>query len=580
MPGCVVLARRSLLSLSVLGALAATQACAEPAAGPASVILRTGHWGFDAEGMNPKIRPGDDFFAYANGGFIGALAIPPDRSRFGIDFILADTAEMRVRTILEAADTPPPDAAADAQRTRALYHAFMDEARVNALGAAPMAKDLDRIRALTSRRDLATLMGAGQMNFEPSIFGLDINQDAKDPDTYAIYVGQGGLGLPDRDFYLKPAFAEKKAKYRDYVAQMLTLAGWTDPGASADAVVAFETKIAEVSWAREDRRDPDKIYNPMSVADLEKLAPGFDWRAFLDAAALPGLDRIVVGEKTAVPKIADLYAQAPLTTLKAWAAFHLADSAAPYLSDPFEAARFGFRGKVLTGQPEERARWKRAVAVDNRYVGEAVGRVYVARYFPPEAKAKIGALVENLRTALAARIEHLDWMSPDTKRQALVKLSKMTVKLGYPDKWRDYSALSLNADDLYGDIERSEAFDWMRQVKRLHQPVDRSEWGMTPQTVNAYYNPFSNEIVFPAAQLQPPYFDVNFDMAANYGGIGGVIGHEMTHGFDDEGRKFDATGALANWWTDGDAKQFEARAAVLGAQYDTYEPYSDRKSVV
>jgi putative endopeptidase len=568
----LVLIRTVCLSLAFGGALAST-ALSAPTSGPAAVDIRTGHWGFDADGMNAKVRPGDDFFAYANGGFIDALAIPPDRSRYGIDYILTDTAEKQVRSILESTETPQADAAADAQRTRALYRAFMDEARVNTLGAKPMVTDLARIRDLTSRAELAALMGRAQMDFQGSIFGLGIEQDAKKPDTYAVYLSQGGLGLPDRDYYLKPGFAEKKAKYQAYVAQMLRLAGWSDADVSAEAVVAFETKIAEVSWPREDERDPDKIYNPMSIADLEKLAPGFAWRPYLDAAALPGLDRIVVGETTAVPKIAALYETAPMATLKAWAAFHLADSAAPYLSDPFEAARFAFRGAVLTGQPEERARWKRAVAVDNRYVGEAVGRVYVARYFPPEAKAQIAALVENLRTAMGARIEHLDWMSPETKKQALVKLARLNVKVGYPDKWRDYSDLTLTADDLYGDVERAEAFDWMRRVKRLHQPVDRSEWGMTPQTVNAYYNPFSNEIVFPAAQLQAPYFGVGFDLAANYGGIGAVIGHEMTHGFDDEGRKFDATGALSNWWTPQDAAKFEARAGVLGAQYDAYEPY-------
>jgi putative endopeptidase len=341
----------------------------------------------------------------------------------------------------------------------------------------------------------------------------------------------------------------------------------------ADAVLAFETAIARVSWAREDERDPDKVYNPTTVADLTKAAPGFDWRAYLDAAELPGLTRIVVSEKSAIPKIAALYASTPLPVLKAWAAFHLADDAAPFLPDRFEAVRFAFRGTVLTGQPQQRARWKRAVATDDQYVGEAVGRVYVAQYFPPEAKAKIAVVVENLRIAMRARILRLDWMSPVTQQAALVKLDKLNVKLGYPDKWRDYSGLILTPDDLYGDIGRATAFEWRRVVKRLNQVVDRTEWEMTPQTVNAYYNPSSNEIVFPAAQLQPPYFDVGFDLAANYGGIGAVIGHEMTHGFDDEGRKFDAAGALADWWTPQDSSRFEARTAVLGAQYDGYFPY-------
>jgi putative endopeptidase len=544
-----------------------------PAAAPALAEIRTGAWGFDILGENPKIIPGDDFFGYANGGFMDALTIPADRSRFGIDYILADTAEKRVRAILESTATPPPAAAADAQRTRALYRAFMDEGRVNALGVKPITEELDRIRALPSREALAALIGPVQSGLQGVLFGLRIAQDDKSPDRYVVTIGQSGLGLPDRDYYLKPAFAAKKAKYRDYVAQILTLVGWTDPAASADAILVFETKIAEVSWARQDERDPDRTYNPTSVADLSKAAPGFAWRPYLDGAELSGVTRVVVRENTAIPKIAAIYDETPLPVLKAWAAFHLADGAAPLLSDPFEAARFAFRGGVLNGQPQDRPRWKRAVAVDNANLGEAVGRVYVAQYFPPDAKAKIGALVENLRVAMRARIERLDWMSPQTKRQALVKLDHLTVKLGYPDKWRDYSGLTLTPDDLYGDVKKATAFEWRRRVRRLNEPVDRAEWHMTPQTVNAYYNPSSNEIVFPAAQLQAPYFDVGFDLAANYGGIGGVIGHEMTHGFDDQGRKFDATGALSNWWTAEDAKKFEARAAVLGAQYDGYEPY-------
>jgi putative endopeptidase len=443
---------------------------------------------------------------------------------------------------------------------------------VNTLGAKPLTPGLARIRAARSRAALAADMGRVD-GLQGSLFDVDIGQDAKRPDRYAVMLGQGGLGLPDRDYYLKPDFAAKKAKYRDYVAQMLTLAGWADPQANADAVVAFETRIAEASWTRVDRRDPDKTFNPTSVAALAKTAPGFPWRAFLDSAELKGVDRVIVQEKSAFPKIAAVYGATPLPVLKAWAAFHLADQSAAYLSDDFQKARFAFRGTVLTGQPQDRARWKKGVALTNQAMGEAVGKVYVARYFPPEAKAKIGVLVENLRTAMAGRIERLDWMGPETRAKALTKLKTMTVKLGYPDKWRDYSGLEIRADDLYGDVERANAFEWRRKAARLNQPVDKAEWEMTPQTVNAYYNPLSNEIVFPAAQLQAPYFSVGFDDAANYGGIGGVIGHEMTHAFDDEGRKFDASGALTNWWTDEDARRFEARAAVLGAQYDSYEPY-------
>jgi putative endopeptidase len=559
-----------------LGALVCAPANSAPASAtePATPQIRTGAWGFDAAGQDLKVKPGDDFFRYANGGFLDALDIPPDRSGYGIDYILSETAAARVRTILEATDTPPPAAAADAQRTRALYRAFMDEAKVDALGARPLAREVADVRAISSRAELAALMGRSVGNFQSSIFALDIRPDAKIPTRYAVRLDQYGLGLPDRDYYLKPEFAVQKAKYRAYIAQMLRLAGWADADAQADAVLAFETEIAKVSWARQELRDPDKTYNPMTVAELSTTAPGFAWRTYFDAAELSGVNRVIVAEVSSITKMAALYAATPLPTLKAWAAFHLADDAAPFLPDAFDAAHFAFHGTVLTGQPQQRPRWKRAVALDDEYVGEAVGRVYVAQYFPPEAKAKIAALVENLRVAMRVRILKLDWMSPETKQAALVKLAKLNVKLGYPDKWRDYSGLVLTPDDLYGDIERAAAFEWRRQVKRLDQPVDRTEWQMTPQTVNAYYSPTENEIVFPAAQLQAPYFDVGFDMAANYGGIGAVIGHEMTHGFDDEGRKFDGTGALANWWTPGDAARFEAKTAVLGAQYDTYSPYA------
>ena len=565
--------RARLLAGVVLGLAAAgvAQANPTPVAAPDPVI-RTGTWGFDAEGQDTSVKPGDDFWTYANGGFLKALQIPPDKSRYGIDYIMGDIAEKHVRGILESSDQPSGADAADAIKTRALYRAFMDEKRVNALGSKPLLTDLAAVRAVKTREELAVLQSRVG-TFQGSLFGIDIGADAKYPDRYAVYVGQAGLGLPDRDYYLKPEFAAKKAKYQTYVAQMLRLAGWTDADAMAKAVVALETRIAEASWSRVEERDPDKTYNPTTVADLAKDAPGYPWRAALDTAELRGVDRIVVGEKTALPKLAAIYRQTPLPVLKAWAAFHLADEAAPYLNDRFVDVRFAFRGTVLTGQPQQRARWKRAVAIEDGVMGEAVGRVYVAKYFPPEAKAKIRELVENLRVALGQRIEKLDWMSPEPKTKALAKLKAMTVKVGYPDKWRDYSKLEINPTDLYGDVERANAWDWRRKVARLNQPVDRAEWDMTPQTVNAYYQPTANEIVFPAAILQAPYFDPSFDAAANYGDIGATIGHEMTHGFDDEGRKFDGAGALSNWWTEEDGKKFDARAGGLGKQYDSYEPF-------
>jgi putative endopeptidase len=532
-----------------------------------------GTWGFDSAGMDRTVKPGDDFFRYANGGWDRATAIPEDRSGYGVDYVIADEAERRVRTILEsdpAAVSGP--AHADAEKVHAAWLAFMDEARVEKLGARPIAGDLAAIRALGDRAALAGWMGRASTGFEGSVFDLGISEDLKAPSRYAIYITQSGLGLPDRDYYLQPEFAAKKAAYGAYVAEMLGLAGWADAAAGAKDVVAFETRIAQGSWTLAERRDPEKSYNPMSPAQLEAEAPGFAWAPFLQAAGIGSASRLVVGEKTAIVKIAALYGETPLPVLKAWAAFHLADAAAPYLSKSFDDARFAFRGKTLAGQPKQRERWKRGVAFLDG-MGEAVGRVYVARYFPPDAKAKIDALVAELRVSLNRRIDRLDWMGADTKARAHAKLAQFTVKIAYPDRWRDYSALQVSSVGLVGDARAFEAFEWHRQVARLDKPVDRSEWGMTPQTVNAYYNPSQNEIVFPAAILQAPYFDPNADAAVNYGGIGAVIGHEMTHGFDDEGRKFDGTGALADWWTKEDAVRFEARARTLGAQFDSYQPF-------
>jgi putative endopeptidase len=558
--------KSSRLAVLPLAAIAAAFACLALAA------PIYGDWGFDAPGMDTSVPPGDDFFKYANGGWDTRTTIPDDRSGYGVDAVLSDAAEAHLRGILEADPATGPGAA-DSRKIHAAYVAFMNEKRIEALGAAPIASDLAAIRAARDASDLAALMGQGNTGFQASIFRVGIGSDEKDPAHYAVRVGQSGLGLPDRDYYLTPAFAAKKAAYQAYMAKMLSLGGWADPEASAAAVVDYETRIADASWTRAERRDPDKTYNPMSPAELQAAAPGFNWAPFLKAAGLADARRVVVAESTAVPKIAAIYGETPLPTLRAWAAFHVIDGAAPYLSSPFGATRFDFRNRLLQGQKVERERWKRAVEFVDRGMGEALGRAYVAKYFPPEAKAKIDALVGELRVALNQRIDRLDWMSPETKAKAHAKLAQFTVKVAYPDKWRDYSQVDVAPDDLVGDQRAFQAFEWNRQVRRLYDPVDRGEWGMTPQTVNAYYNPTQNEIVFPAAILAPPYFDPGADAAANYGGIGAVIGHEMTHGFDDEGRKFDGTGRLANWWTADDAAKFEAQAQKLNAQYDTYSPF-------
>jgi len=567
---------RNLLLGAVAASILAGPAAlaADSAANTAASLAapaRAGAWGFDLAGRDLSVAPGTDFFAYANGAYQKALVIPADRSRYGAFDALAALSEQRVKAVMEAA-AANPRATGDEARVAAFYKAFMDEGRAEALGARPLAPTLAAIRAARSKAALARLMGSANGDFYNSVFGLGIGTDAKDPKHYAIYIGQGGLGLPDRDYYLQPSFAAQKAKYEAYVAQMLTLAGWPNAQANAKGIMAMETRIAEASWSRAEQRDPVKTYNPMTPAQLAAAAPGFPWADYLAGGGLKGAPRVVVSESTAVPKIARIFAETPIETLQAWEAFNVADNAAPFLSKAFVDANFEFRAKTLGGQPQQKPRWKRAAGTLNSAIGEAVGRLYVAAYFPPEAKAKMEAMIGDLRAALRARIERVAWMSPETRAKALDKLSKFGVKIAYPDKWRDYSALSLSAEDLVGDVRRSSAFEWNRQVKRLHGPVDRSEWGMTPQTVNAYYSPTENEIVFPAAILQPPFFDPGADTAINYGAIGGVIGHEMTHGFDDQGRQYAGDGSLTDWWTAEDAAKFKIQADRLGTQYSAFEP--------
>ena len=558
-------------SALILAALPATAADAPDLA----KAPRMGAWGFDLAGRDPAVTPGQDFFKYANGGYLKSLQIPADRSSYGAFDALRELSTNRMRAVLEKAAAnraAPRDAkGGDEQRIGTLYRSFMDEAGVDAVGAKPMAADLARIKAAKTRLDLARIMGVSQTGFGNAAFGAAMFDDAKDPTHYTVYLSQGGLGLPDRDYYLEASFAPQKARYEAYVAQMLALAGWPQPAANAKAIVALETEIAQVSWPQAERRDPNKTYNPVKTADLDAFAPGFPWKAFLDGAKLGRVQRVVVSENTAFPKIAAIYAKTPVATLKAWAAFGLADQAAPYLSKAFDQASFEFHGKVLTGQAQQRPRWKRGVTLVDNQIGEALGKQYVATYFPAQSKARMVALIDDIKTAMKGRIERLTWMGPETKAKALEKLAKFSVMVAYPDTWRDYSALTIKDGDLYGDVERANLFEWNRQLKRLNDPVDRKEWGMTPPTINAYYSPTRNGIVFPAAILQPPFFDPEGDMAVNYGAIGAVIGHEVTHGFDDQGRKSDGDGRLTEWWTPEDAKKFDAEAKKLGAQYAALE---------
>ncbi|HQR89693.1 MAG TPA: M13-type metalloendopeptidase, partial [Caulobacter sp.] len=429
-----------------------------------------------------------------------------------------------------------------------------------------------QVKAVKTKDDFTALMGKSSVTPFTSLLGIGIQTDAKNPKAYAVYAGSGGLSLPNRDYYLEARFAAQKAAYQVYVEKILTMAGWDKPAANAKAIVDFETKLAEVTWTRAELRDRDKTYNPATLAELQAMTPGYDWNRYLAGSELPKVDRFIVTTNTTFPKYAKIYAETPLDTLKAWQAFKVADGAAPMLSKRFVDASFEFRNKTLSGQPEQRPRWKRGVAQVNGMLGEAVGKDYVAAYFPPESKAKMLELVANVRSAMKVRIDNLDWMSAETKVKAQDKLAKFTVKIGYPEVWEDYSKLEIKDDDAFGNAQRAGVWAWRKDVERLFKPVDKTEWGMTPQTVNAYYNSVNNEIVFPAAILQAPFFHPDADPAINYGGIGGVIGHEIGHGFDDQGRKSDGDGVLRDWWTAEDAAKFKAQADRLGAQYGAFEP--------
>jgi putative endopeptidase len=544
-----------------------------------------GTWGFDSAGADFSTKPGDNFFRYANGTWIDKTQIPPDKPAYSLRLAMTDLTEQRLHDILEGAAGRNEDEPSTLEaKAGAFYHTFMDEARVEDLGVRPISSELADIKNAKSRDELAALMGRSATDFDYSLFAYGIDVDLKDPKHYAFYLAQGGLGLPDRDYYLKSDFAAARTAYQSYIATLLHLVNWPEAEARAKDVIDFETRVADASWTKAQQRDPIATYNPMSPADLEKLAPGFAWKQFLENVKLPNLTRVIVAEKTAFPKLADIYAKMPLETIQAWHAFHVADNAAPYLSKAFTSAYFEMHNKALSGQKEQQVRWKRAITavsggdfgVGDRFgtfgtMGFGVGQLYSAKYFPPEAKAKIEQLVSNLTKAFRVRIEKLDWMGDATKVEALKKLDTYTIKVGYPDQPRDYTKLVVKKDDLTGNVLRCAALDWSFLSGRFSAPVDRRDWGMTPQTNDAY-NGSLRDIVFPAGILQPPIFDAAADAAVNYGGAGAIIGHELTHGFDDQGRKIDSAGALRDWWTENDASTFKARAEILGKQFSAFEP--------
>ena len=569
--------KRSLFLLA--GAICAALATAPAVASPMPKKPEIGQWGVDLSSMDKKVRPGNDFFKYVNGTWLKTAKIPADRTGTGSFLLLRIRSEKRLKTIVDQLAAKPYDQLTpEEKKLRDLYDAFTDEKQIETRGLAPFRPDLSYLQGLTTRAAVAEAFGKIRLQIDVP-FNMGIGIDDKHPDSYAIFLYQGGIGLPNRDYYTRKdkAIVKTRNAYKTYLAKMFTLAGLKHAKARAEAVYALEKKIAAAQWANEDRRDPDKVYNPMTIAALKKFAPGFDWDAFFAAAGIPekgpkGERVVIISEKSAFPKFAKIFAETPVATWRDYLTVHYMHSFAAYMPKAFDDADFAFYGEVLRGQTKQLDRATRAVHLLDNYIGEALGKFYVAKYFPPSAKAAAEKLVHNLLRAYEADIKTLDWMTPETRAKALDKLHKFTPHIGYPDKWRDYSALMIKRDDLLGDVQRSAVFEWNRQLKRIDQPVDKGEWGMTPPTVNAYYNPSLNEIVFPAAILQPPFFDPNADDAVNYGGIAAVIGHEISHGFDDQGAKYNGDGVLKNWWTEKDKKAFKARTDALVAQYNSYEP--------
>ena len=535
-------------------------AAASSVSAPNKTLLGT--WGVDLTARDMSVKPGDDFQKYASGNWLAKTQIPADKPEVGSFYDVFDLSQEQLKTIVTSAPAT--------NKYGALYHSFMDENRVEQLGIEPLKPDLAKVAAIKTKADFARHMGTTSGAFGSSLFAFDLEADTADASMNSLYLYQAGLGLPNRDYYLLPSFKPQRDAYRAYLERTFKAIGNPTPAAAADRVMAFETAIAKVSWASADRRDIEKTNNPMSTAALANYAPGMDWNAFFVGAKVPAQKRMIVNENTAIKQIAALYAKTPLTTLKEWEAFHTADQAAPYLNKAMVDSRFDFV-KTLSGVSEQRPRWKRSLSLVDGSLGELIGQDYVAKYFPASSKAKMVELVANLKTAMAARIQGNSWMSDATKKAAIDKLSKMDVMVGYPDKFRDYGALEIKADDLYGNVERASAFNYAYDMEDLGKPVNHKKWVMNPQTVNAYNGGGENKIVFPAGILQPPFFDPNADDAVNYGGIGAVIGHEISHGFDDQGRKFDASGSVRDWWTAEDGKRFDAEAKVFGDEYAKFE---------
>ncbi|MBS0471464.1 MAG: M13 family metallopeptidase [Proteobacteria bacterium] len=536
-------------------------------------------WGVELNYIDKDVKPGNDFFMYANGNWVKHDTIPADRTYSGVNLELDLQNEAKLKGLVDdLSKTPDDKLTPEGRKLRDLYNAFMDTQQIEAAGLTPIKADLDTIRNYKTLSDIAGATGDPEFGLDGP-FGFYIGVDDKNSSAYIVDLYQSGLGLPDRDYYLKTDkdIVETQAAYKKYLAQMLTLAGVDDAEARAAKIYDLELAMAKAHWPAEDTRDADKNYNPMTIDQLKAFAPGFDWDAMFQKAGIPetgpkGSRKVIVGQKSAIPQLAQIFATTPIEVWRDYMTVRLMHRWAPYLPKTIDDADFAFYGTALAGKPAQLDRATRGIRLLDGAMGEALGKLYVEKYFPPEAKAKALNLVENLLKAYDADIRTLSWMSPATRAKALEKLHATMVKIGYPDKFRDYSALAIDRGDLVKSVKATSVFEWNREVKRIDEPVDRTEWGMSPPTNNAYNNPSFNEIVFPAGILQPPYFDPNADDAVNYGEIGATIGHEISHSFDDQGAKYDAHGELKDWFTAKDLANFKKRTAAIAGQYDQYEP--------
>ncbi|MEI6666637.1 MAG: M13-type metalloendopeptidase [Acidobacteriota bacterium] len=529
--------------------------------------------GIDITAFDKSVRPQDDFFRYVNGAWLDKTPIPADKPSYGSFQVLYDKAQDDLRAIVETAGKSEGAPGSEARKIGDFYASFMDEAKAESLGITPLKAELAAIAAIKTKADLARAFAHMLLLGCDAPLAAFVEGDFKDPKTSAAFAFQSGLGLPDRDYYVKDdaKIAEYRTKYVSFLTAMFKLAGRPLPEAAAADIMALETHLATNQWTNVETRDLQKMYNKMAVADLAAQFPGFDWVAWTGELKIASAPALIIGQPSYVKALAAAVNDWPVDRWKPYLESSLIRGYAPYLTKALVDARFEFYGKTLSGTPEQRPRWKRAVEAIDGNLGEMLGKVYVEKHFPPQAKARMEQLVANLRLAYKDGIDRLEWMSPETRVQAQQKLAAFTPKIGYPNKWRDYSNLRIVRDDLVGNMMRAQAVELAFQLAKVGKPIDRDEWGMTPQTINAYYNPIRNEVVFPAAILQPPFFNLAADDAVNYGGIGAVIGHEMGHGFDDQGRRFDGTGTMRDWWTAKDSAEYQQRTARLVAQFAAYE---------